>query len=212
MKDEGSNPEEVVRRIIRKLRKNDGNLAKAALDLLVILENIKNPDLRTAVLLFDALERIRECVLKHLKKSSNTSPFQTAPQRRVWDAIKIPKLKGGGNVMERQLQKQRITNGVFAAYFEITKLIANKTRWRILARLTEKETLTWPEMQFDLGINPNMIRHHLRKLLDANLIEEANPGFRLTKAGKAVMTMSIKDMIRIANIGIGIATTKEKGG
>ena len=112
--------------------------------------------------------------------------------------------------MEKKLREQKITNGVFAAYFEITKLIANKTRWRILARLTEKESLTWPEMQFDLGINPNMIRHHINKLLRANLIEKASPGFRLTNAGKAVMTMSLKEMMKIAEIGIEIATTKKK--
>ena len=114
--------------------------------------------------------------------------------------------------MKRKLRDQEITNGVLSAYLKITKLISNKTRWRILSRLTQKETLTWSEMQNELGINPNMIRHHIGRLLEAKLIEPSNPGFRLTNAGKAVMTMSIEDMVRVAKIGIEIATTKKQGG
>ena len=112
--------------------------------------------------------------------------------------------------LERELRQQKITNGVFKAYLRIAKLLSNRTRWRILAELEKKGTLTWPQMEHEMDINPNMIRHHVGKLLDAKLVQKTNPGYRLTRAGKAVLTMSLEEMMKMAEIGIEVATTKKK--
>ncbi len=65
-------------------------------------------------------------------------------------------------------------------------------------------------MQNELDINPNMIQHHTRCLKEAGLIEEAHPGFKLTNAGRAVMTMSLEEMIDTAKLAVDVVKKSEE--
>ena len=101
-----------------------------------------------------------------------------------------------------EMKEEDILSGIRIAYNQIQKFIENPTRKQILKRLKKKGKLTWTEMQKELEINPNMIKHHTNALIENGLIRKSNPGFELTNAGNAIMNMDLKEMEDIIKLGL----------
>lgn len=81
------------------------------------------------------------------------------------------------------------------------RAIASETRLRILYSLYQQPE-TWTKIMFKLKINPKSLRDHLQYLRDSGLVKRRKPvGFELTKAGIAVMELSIKDILERSRKG-----------
>ena len=80
------------------------------------------------------------------------------------------------------------------------RALSNETRLSILNSLYEKPR-TWTELQFKLKLNSKSLRDHLQYLRGSNLVRKRDPvGFELTEAGKAILELSMKDILEATEI------------
>jgi predicted transcriptional regulator len=82
----------------------------------------------------------------------------------------------------------------------VMRALSNETRLSIL-NLLYKKPKTWTELQFELKLNSKSLRDHLQYLRDSNLVRKRRPvGFELTEAGKALLELSMKDILEATEI------------
>ena len=104
--NEKRNMHEDIRNLVRKLKKYNGNLLCAALDLMALLA-VDNPgppqfDLEKAVLLYDALARIKEFIAERITRPSKDLPSSNSSsassvERPIDQSIENAQTEGGGN-------------------------------------------------------------------------------------------------------------------
>jgi len=88
-----------------------------------------------------------------------------------------------------------IEEKTIAAVATMMRMLSNENRVRILYALHEKPK-TWTELIFELKMNPKTLGHHLDYLREKRIVAENKPqGFKLTKAGRTFMEMSIEDIV-----------------
>jgi predicted transcriptional regulator len=67
----------------------------------------------------------------------------------------------------------------------LTDSFLQPTRQKIVKEISVKGNITWTQMNYDLRINPYLIRHHTGVLLKSGIIQKAIPhGFEFTPYGK----------------------------
>jgi predicted transcriptional regulator len=98
----------------------------------------------------------------------------------------------------------KLERKAIGAYATMLKALSNETRLSILYSLYERPK-TWTELLFELKINPKSLRDHLNYLKKSRLVKKKKPvGFEITTAGKAVMKLSIKDIVSTVEKAIEI--------
>jgi predicted transcriptional regulator len=105
----------------------------------------------------------------------------------------------GGFVGESSLdekQERRIK-----ALALVMRALSNETRLKIL-NLLNKSPMTNTQMQLELKINAKSLQNHLQYLQDRNLITKSEQiGFKLTRIGKMLLEISMKDMLTVIELG-----------
>ena len=92
-------------------------------------------------------------------------------------------------------QEQRIK-----ALAVVMKALSHETRLKILNYLYENPR-TWTQIQLELKINAKSLRDHLQYLRDRNLVKTVEPsGFELTHAGKIVLEISMRGILKVITI------------
>jgi predicted transcriptional regulator len=100
-------------------------------------------------------------------------------------------------------------NKAISAAAIMMKALANESRLRILYALY-KRPRTWNELLFELKINPKSLRDHLGSLRKSRLVKKRDPvGFELTQSGKAVIELSLEEVISIAEKAMEISRTEK---
>ena len=83
----------------------------------------------------------------------------------------------------------------------VMRALSHETRLKIL-NLLGKSPMTWTEMQLELKINVKSLLDHLQFLQDRNLVIKSGPiGFELTRIGKMLLEISMKDMLAVIELG-----------
>lgn len=85
---------------------------------------------------------------------------------------------------------------VYNALFSILKLLGNANRFKII-KMLEDNRMTFNQIVYELKISPKTVSAHIKKLIAAGLIKKADQGYALTKAPKAILNLSINEMIEI---------------
>lgn len=79
----------------------------------------------------------------------------------------------------------------------VMKALSQETRLKIL-NLLNKNPMTLTQMQLELKENAKSLQNHLQYLQDRNLVVKSEPlGFKLTRAGKMLLEISMKDILTI---------------
>jgi len=75
------------------------------------------------------------------------------------------------------------------------RALASEARLHLLKSLYEHPK-TWTELVLELKVNPKVLRDNLAYLRKSNLVQRKNPvGFELTEAGRAVMELSLREIL-----------------
>lgn len=79
----------------------------------------------------------------------------------------------------------------------VMRALSHETRLKIM-NLLNKSSMTWTRMQQELKITAKSLRGHLQYLRKRNLVKKSEPTiFELTRAGKMLLEISMKDILTI---------------
>ncbi len=88
-----------------------------------------------------------------------------------------------------QIGKTRLLEALATARVTMFKLLSNKNRIKILYSLYESDQ-RWSELSYGLGMNPKLLRDHLKYLIRYEIVTHEDKVYKLTNFGRGLCELN----------------------